>query len=345
VDLEKRFDRAKKLAELGQKELKLYPACALLMGDYFGNYYEEYIGCEKGSLFDIASLTKPIAGIAILFHTRTSLDEKIYDFLGEPKSDKDEKAKIKVKDILFHKAGFCAHIPLFEKVEEKYRRENIGKRNIERKNLEFHAREIIFDEAWNLPLCYKVGEKCVYSDIGFICLTRFFERKTQKNILELFSDVKLSLKANRIYFYNYAPENEKKYIVKTSHDLRVHDENSYYMNSLSLHAGLLSDAYELSKFCVYFIENIDFSEGEEIVKKGERFFLGFDSFILEDKILFGHLGFTGCGFWIEHKRKEFCIFLSNRVFPSYGRYPSQAPKEFLELRKKIWMIFGGNESD
>mgnify|MGYP000033854964 FL=1 len=326
MGLKRRFEEARKVAELGQK-LKLYPACALLMGDYSGNFYEEYIGCEKKSLFDIASLTKVIAGITILFQTGTSTDERIYEFLFEPKTDKYEKEKIRVGHILSHKAGFCAHIPLFEKIESE-------------KSKVHETRNLIFDEAWNSSLCYKVGEKCIYSDIGFICLTNFFEKKTKKNILQLFSDVKSKLKANRIYFYNYTPENERKYIIKTSYELRVHDENSYFMDSLSLHAGLLSDAYEISKFCIYFIENIDFSEGEKMVKEGERFFFGFDSFVLEDKILFGHLGFTGCGFWIEHRRKEFCIFLSNRVFPSYGRYPSQAPKEFLELRKKIWMIFG-----
>jgi CubicO group peptidase (beta-lactamase class C family) len=341
LNLQDRFHRALKIAREGLSEL--YPSCALAMGDET-SYLEEYF-TQNGepALFDIASLTKPLATLPILIENKINLESKIYNFMSKDEIRDSEKKKIKIIHIVEHKAGFQAHIPLFEEIERNFQNLKNDDKNF------FHLegstkvkiREKMIELAFESNLCGKVGEKTLYSDIGFICLTGFVEKYLSKGLLEIFEEVKKKLSLEKIYFYNYAPEKEK--IVKTYYYQRVHDENSFYMDSLSLHAGLVSDLKSISKLCTYFLNKINFEDGRKKIEGGERFFFGFDSFVVQNRILFGHLGFTGCGFWLIPERKEFCVFLSNRVFPSKGRYAEKPPEKFLKLRKRIWEIFSGSD--
>ncbi|GBD03843.1 hypothetical protein HRbin19_01142 [bacterium HR19] len=339
--LEERFRRAIKVAREGLSEL--YPSCALAMGDKL-KYLEEYLTQNREpALFDIASLTKPLATLPILIENKINIGSKIYDFLTRDEIQDSEKKKIKIVHILEHKAGFQAHIPLFEEIEKNFPILQADDKNFFylEESTKARIREKMIELASESNLCGNVEEKTLYSDIGFICLTGFIEKYLSKKLLQIFEEVKKKLSLENIYFYNYTPEKEK--IVKTYHYHRVHDENSFYMDSLSLHAGLVSDLKSISTLCTYFLNKINFEDGRKKIESGERFFLGFDSFIVQNKILFGHLGFTGCGFWIVPERKEFCIFLSNRVFPSKGRYAEKPPEKFLKLRKRIWEIFSDSD--
>ena len=353
TSLQRRSERIKRIIEEGCG--KLFPSSALVLGNT-KNTYEFYHNADENSLFDIASLTKPIAGGIIALHLGL-LEEKISSVLPKPKHDEDRKSEIKVSDILSHKAGFCSHIPLFEKhevVEEKNR---------------WRKREIAMHVAWDEKLCFSPGEKCEYSDVGFICLTFFIERKTKKRTKDIFREIREEIGLSSTLFFSEAEEEKKqgdiaRRVIPTSYEFRVHDENSYIMCGESLHAGLLSTARDIAKFSLWLIKNLGekfLKEGISYIMEGNRFFLGFDTFIKdmviedgseileflgsggkipEDILLFGHLGFTGCGFWINFSREEFLVFLSNRVYPSHtGKYPEPAPMEFLRLRRKVWEEF------
>lgn len=297
---------------------KFYPACAVGIGDFYG-LYEKYFECADNSFFDVASITKPIVGSNLVLKLDL-LNNEVAELLPEPKFDYDRKMKIKVADILKHSAGFVAHYPLFESVE----------------NMEpsYQTRSIIMNEAWNLQL--GEGNTIVYSDIGFIVLTYYIENKAKKRVDELF----YSYMNFRDMFY-LKDISDKSKVVPTSYTTRVHDENSYYMMGVSLHAGLFSNITGLAEAIRYIIQNFKemfLEKGMNEIHGGERFFLGFDSFVHNGKILFGHLGFTGCGFWIDFQSETYAIFLSNRVFPSTGRNPSQAPEGFMKIRKRIWQL-------
>ncbi len=317
--LKKIFHRISDIAKIGLQ--KLYPSCSICVGDK-ENFFVDYYNCGKESLFDIASLTKPIAGSSIIL----SLDilyQKIADVLPPPETDEDEKKKIEVIDILEHKGGFRAHLPLFEG-------ETPGK----------NTREKIMKKAWNAPLQNKPKEKTIYSDIGFICLTYFVENFTSKRVDELFNQIRSEIGMQNTFFFENIPENRKKDVIPTSDNFRVHDENSFFMNGVSLHAGLFSNVEDIAKFCIYIIQ-----ERKEDLKEvgGKEYLLGFDIFRTNSKVLLGHLGFTGCGFWIDIKKETYAIFLTNRVYPSVGRYPSKAPEEFLKLRESVWKTLASCE--
>lgn len=315
-DLENIFQKALDLSKEGLG--KFYPACAVGIGDFYSSY-EKYFECSDNSFFDVASITKPIVGSNLVLKLGL-LNDKVAEFLPEPKFDYDWKMNIKVADILKHTAGFVAHFPLFELVE----------------NMEpsYQTRRIIMNEAWNLRL--EEQNRVVYSDIGFIVLTYYIENKTKKRVDELF----YSYMNFRDMFY-LKDITDKSKIVPTSYTTRVHDENSYYMMGISLHAGLFSNVAGLAEAIRYIIRSFKeafLEQGIKEIQEGERFFLGFDSFVYNGKILFGHLGFTGCGFWIDFENETYAIFLSNRVFPSTGRSPSQAPEGFMKIRKRIWQL-------
>lgn len=316
-ELRQKFESIKKVAQSGLGVF--YNSCAVGIGDGT-DFFVDYMNCDEKSFFDIASLTKPIAGSLICIKLGI-LDDKIADFLPEPSSDQRKKKKITVSDILKHKAGFKSHYPLFKKFENMKPSE--------------YTRELLMQEAWNLPLENEEG-KIIYSDIGFICLTYYIEKKFGEKINRIFRE---NFGFPEIHFFADLPENSK--VIPTSYEKRVHDENSYYMMSLSLHAGLFCTPNGLSKAIKYIIDNFSdlfLKEGIKEIEKGERFFLGFDSFVCRGKILFGHLGFTGCGFWIDFQKKTYSIFLSNRVFPSTGKFPTPAPEGFMNIRKRVWQI-------
>lgn len=307
------FMEMQKIASEGLR--KYYPSCGICLGN-FENFYVDYMGCEFGSFFDVASITKPIVGSNLILKLGI-LEDRISSVLNKPRFDSTSKSDIKVLDILRHKACFPSHFPLFSIVE------HIGYPSVE-------TRKIIMEEAWNLPL----EKKSEYSDIGFIVLTYYLEKMSGVRVDILF---KQNFSFNGLFYLTES--DDKINIVPTYYTRRVHDENAYYMLSVSLHAGLFCNLEGLAEAMRYIIQSyreLFLKEGINEIKKGERFYLGFDSFIWNQKILFGHLGFTGCGFWIDFSRELYCAFLSNRVFPSVGRIPVPAPEGFMNIRKSIW---------
>lgn len=297
---------------------KYYTACAICLGDS-EKEWKDYLGCGHGAFFDVASLTKPLVGSNLILKLEL-LDDRIADFLPDPEFDSDRKAKIRVSDVLNHKGGFVAHYPLFQKVGDM--------------EPSPQTRQIIMDEAWRIPL--QNEHEVLYSDIGFISLTYYLEKRSGKTVDELLYE---NFGFTGLFFLKDVPENSE--VVPTSYTRRVHDENAHYMLSVSLHAGLFCNLEGISsaiRYIMYNYADLFLEEGVDKVKNGERFSLGFDSFVHNEKVVFGHLGFTGCGFWIDFHRRTYAVFLSNRVFPSVGRYPVQAPEGFINIRRRIWHI-------
>lgn len=314
--LKAKFLKALKIAAEGLGVY--YPSCAVCFGDD-DQLFSEYLGCENGSFFDVASLTKPLAGSNLVM-VLDVLDERIADFLPEPTSDSERKREIKVSDILRHRAGFLAHYPLFEKFAST--------------EPSAYTRQSIMSDAWNLPLTEE--RTTLYSDIGFISLTYYLEKRTNMTVDELFRS-KFSF--DGVSFLKDLSLSSR--IVPTYYTRRVHDENAHYMLAVSLHAGLFCTPEGVASVIRFILENhreLFLKEGPKEVKAGNRFFLGFDSFVHQERLFFGHLGFTGCGFWIDFEHRTYAVFLSNRVFPSIGRSPSQAPEGFQSIRRRIWQI-------
>ncbi len=284
------------------------------------------------TVFDLASLTKPIAtALAVMFlvaEKKVDLDASVWPHLDRPHGD--EKANITWQQLLCHNSGLPDYRPYYEKLlglPEKSRKSALCR--------------MIIDE----PLVFPPGTKTVYSDIGFLLLQFCIEAVTGKALSAFVQDTLYpSLSVSGLFFpsYNDRGVDRLDYAASEVCGFRgllqgvVHDENAFAIGGSAGHAGLFGTVQ-----AVYLLlrKLLGIYRGEienrwlhpDVVT---RFFtvpdnaqraLGFDVCAPEGASCgryfnkshtIGHLGFTGTSFWMDLERNIIVILLTNRVHPS-----------------------------
>ncbi len=304
------------------------------------------------TIFDVASLTKPIAtatSVMILVERgQLRLNDTIGKFIPEI-ADENAK-KVTIQQLLTHVSGYAPDFDLREK---------------------WTGRDGMLDALKKEKLRTPAGNKFVYSDIGFIVLgeiVRQFSRGIDDlEDLEGFSDTRIfrHLKMSDSRFSNIANLSEKdKPIIartaptenikgqnsylgskfegddKTSDQIlrgKVHDPTAFRMGGVAGHAGLFSTADDLARYCQMLL-NGGILDGKRVLsantiarmtapivvsEDGATRGLGWDintSFSSNRGELFplgsfGHTGFTGTSVWIDRVSQTFVVFMSNRVHP------------------------------
>lgn len=283
---------------------------------------------SPGTLFDLASLTKPLATTAALIHlvqtNRLCLDQTLGDLL--PGVAGHDRACITVEDLLRHRSGLPAHRPYHAQIiksPEKERRDRL--------------RRLILNE----PLVYPPGQEELYSDLGFILLAWIVERTAGQRLdLYVRSNIYQPLGIEGLGF------------MRTGHPLtcgvaatehchwrgrvlkgEVHDDNAWAAGGIEGHAGLFGTALDILTLLGEFMEGVrgkktGVLEGEWIqrfaVKKdGFERVAGFDTPSSRNSSAgrffspasLGHLGFTGTSFWMDPLEQAMVILLTNRVHP------------------------------
>ena len=151
---------------------------------------------QKDSIFDLASLTKPLATTLavskLMEKGKLSLDQKISSILTEFQNSR--KSHITIDMLLRHRSGFPAHrnyyLDLLHSGEEP------------RQCL---RRFLIKEKLEN-----KIGEKEVYSDLGFMVLAWIIERVSNQRLDQFVShEIFIPLGIERLFFMELSPENEK----------------------------------------------------------------------------------------------------------------------------------------
>lgn len=292
---------------------------------------------KKSSLFDLASLTKPLA-------TALALAKLVEDGTirtGQPLSSlisafsPTEKAHVTVEQLLRHTSGLPAHRPYYERLVFHPRQER------EKVLREFLAAE---------PLVNPPGKICLYSDIGYMILAwiveevsgirldRFVENEIYKplGILDLFFADQF---AHRIGGRVFQETHER--MVSTENCPwrekvlcgEVHDDNAWAIGGVAGHAGLFGSADAVLKLAEEILgalqeRRTDILNGRVIrkfteKKNGFSHVAGFDTpspgrssagrHFSSRSI--GHLGFTGTSFWIDPVSSVIVILLTNRVHP------------------------------
>jgi len=287
---------------------------------------------EEDDIFDLASLTKPLA-LAFVFMKKLSAfpDLDIFKTLGNYIETGSALDDIPIYRFLNHSAGLKAWYP-FYKEEELYENKYLSLKKVIKK-------------IKNMPFEYNPGEKSVYSDLGFFLLTYFLETYYKKSFEKLFLEVKKEVRFSKRSFIDFLPLLKgvpQERIVPTSVSeegkiLRgvVEDENTRAMGGVSGVAGLFANIYALfdileSFLLSYYGKNEIVSQ--EVIKlfwkyKEEKsdFALGFMLQSKEgysatgkafSKNTVGHTGFTGTSFFIDPERELIAILLTNRVHPN-----------------------------
>lgn len=317
-----------------------FPCASVLAGspneilfEYFtGNkaLYPKTTPLEHDTLFDMASLTKVLATapLAMVFTDtgRISLADKVSDYL--PQFSKETSKDIRIGQLLTHTAGLAAYIPLYSRCKS-------------------------YEEAINMiaeeGVRYTPGAQVLYSDLGFITIGRILEiagNDTLDNLCQKYLYRPMGMNQTT---FNPSSENTASTEKKLSSDSYingfVHDENAGFLGGVSGHAGLFSNAEDVSKYAVMLL-NYGKIDNHRILSKASvsAMIRNYTHRLNEDRGIgwslkadrvpgtdsysnaggelapmgsYGHTGFTGTSIWLDNNLGVYIICLTNRVH--YGR--------------------------
>jgi len=288
---------------------------------------------KKNSIFDLASLTKPLATTLALSrlidNNQIFLDQKIGSILKEFKTP--DKTAITIDMLLRHTSGFPAHREFYKKI------------NNTNGNPRQYLRHLLVQEV----LENKIDECQVYSDLGFMVLSWIIEKiACQRLDLFVSREIYSPLEIDDLFFIEIDSKNEKlnKYrqrIVATQKcpwrkkllKGEVDDDNAWAVGGIEGHAGLFGDAGSIYKLCCEILNALvkkptkvlppDVINALVQKKSREDMVAGFDTpskknsssgrFFSSSSV--GHLGFTGTSFWIDPETSLIIVLLTNKVHP------------------------------
>ena len=314
-------------------------AFAILSGDIelfrFGGsacLVPEVIPVGEDTLFDLASLTKPLCTAMLALKASESglldLDESISGCRGEPFS---------ALDLLRHEAGFPPWAPLYGLVKTPS-----------------EAPDWLSGDCPRDP----PRQRAVYSCLGYILLGAILEEKLRAPMCELFKRVVAEPLGISSKSATFSPPPELKRVVAATEMDRAHeiematsrgssppplpegglwgvanDGNARFLGGAAGNAGLFATCKAVSKLARAFLPESGFlgkrarelafssglaAEGEIRTagwKRSES--PGWASGAALPAGCVGHEGFTGTGVWLDQRRGRVYVLLTNRIHPSH----------------------------
>ena len=303
------------------------------------------------TLFDLASLTKPVATAPAIMQLveqgRLGLDDPVAKVL--PEFAAHGKQAITLRQLLTHFSGLPVDLDL--------------------KN-EWRGRDAAYRMAMDAAPTQPPGTQFRYSDVNYIVLGFVVEKVTGLTLDEYAQrHIFLPLGMSETRFL--PPAAWLARTAPTAYDehhqmLRgqVHDPTARRMGGVAGHAGVFSTADDLAKFAeemlgahrVLSVATLRLmTTPQQPINTGVLRGLGWD---IESPFSsargeaypigsFGHTGFTGTSIWIDPSTDSYVILLTNRVHPNGGRSinalrsqiataaargPQLSPEEQLHLR-------------
>ncbi len=320
--------------------------------------YDSNVVVYPETIYDLASVTKimatTVAVMKLYEEGKLDLQKTIGDYLKWVKGT--SKADIKLWDIILHQAGLKAWIPFYKETVDtllgniplysyySYRQDSLHRVRVAEN---IYLRNDWVDTMYSRILQSEVGPpgNYIYSDNDFIFLGKIVEAISgttlDKYVKKEFYD-KLDMMSTG---FNPRDHFQLNYIAPTEEELGfrqqllqgdVHDPGAAMFGGVAGHAGLFSNAYDLSVLAEVLLnggglngyrffkqETIDyFTAYHNDSRRG----LGFDkperdnatrkdpypAFSASPKT-FGHTGFTGTCIWMDPAKHLTFIMLSNRV--------------------------------
>lgn len=305
--------------------------CVVLIGRRCGIVFEKAYGDRQvlperdpmtvDTVFDLASLTKPIATgtslMTLVEEGKLQLDDPVAKYI--PEFAVNGKEAITVRQLLTHQAGLIPDTDI-----EEYRNGS-----------EEAIRKALATTPTDPP-----GTKFVYSDVGPIIVAELIRRLTGDDI-HAYSRKRIYQPLGMLETgYNPGPDLLTRAIVTEQREGRwmkgeVHDPRAYLMNGIAGHAGLFSTAEDLAVYAAMMLGNGEYCgvrilapETVKLMTTPEETSQGLRSISWDSKSsyssnrgdlctpqAFGHGGFTGTVIWIDPGLDLFYIFLSSRLHP------------------------------
>ncbi len=318
-------------------ERGMMPGCVVCVGrrgkivllKAYGNrqLLPEPVPMTVDSVFDLASLTKPVATATSIMQLvergKLSLDDRVTTVF--PEFGANGKDKITVRDLLLHRSGLIPDNSLADYTD---------------------GPEVAWKNICELKLMGPVGDEFRYSDVNFIVLGKIVEQLSGRQLGQFVREETFMPLGMRETGYlpgealklRAAPTEQRDggWIRGTVHDPRAHA-----LGGVAGHAGLFSTAGDLALFAQAMLDEgelrIDGREPVRVlsassvraIRAGERIGtslrgLGWDKQSgyssnrgdLLSRSAYGHGGYTGTVLWIDPELELFVVFLGNRLHPN-----------------------------
>jgi CubicO group peptidase (beta-lactamase class C family) len=321
------FERARQLL-LEANAARRFPAAVLEVGDADGVVWREAVGrltydedapaAREDTVFDLASLTKPIATTSIAMHLvearrlslAAPLSRSLRHWTGR------ERAGATVRDLLEHCAGLTAWLPFYRDFEGRAELEPVMSR---------------------LALEYTPWTQSIYSDIGFMLLGFVLEdaggAPLDRQFAALLPESDLRFRPPAAWRVRTAPTEPDPWRGRLLVG-EVHDENAWALGGVAGHAGLFGTAPAVGAFARLVLKTLTRPTALGRPETLRRFLtrstvpassraLGWDTMLPTSSCgtrmspaAFGHTGFTGTSLWIDPAREIYVVLLTNRVHPT-----------------------------
>ena len=303
----------------------------------------ERVPMTRETLFDLASLTKPLAtttSILWLVHDgAVDLDSPVAKYL--PEFGDREKERVTVRHLLTHSSGLKPWRAFHELLLEKERK--TGERWLATQA----ARELVLERVLRSGLVHEPGAAAVYGDLDFIALGALVEAVTQRRLDDVVRErITVPLGLSDTFFVPLGegagmPDALRQRTAATENCPwrerilwgEVHDPNAWAMGGVAGHAGLFATADDLMRFAGIVLD-VWHGRSDALPRELLRAFatrqrmpeksdwaLGWDTptagasssgkHFSANSI--GHLGFTGTSIWIDLERECTVVMLTNRV--------------------------------
>jgi serine-type D-Ala-D-Ala carboxypeptidase len=300
----------------------LFPAATVNVGSSAGPLWHDAVGVPHDTLFDLASLTKPIATASIVMRLltdhRLALDDAISS--GFKEWTGDDRADVTVRDLLEHSSGLSAR--LLDAAPS-------GRREFEH-------------EICGMPLEYAPRTRAIYSDLGFILLGFLAEDRGSASLDAQFASLVAGITTDLLFV---PPHELRARIAPTTalpQDVRrgetlvgvVHDNYAAALAGVAGHAGLFGTADAVASFARVVLRA---ARGDDRVSPlftppmmrlfttrsrvpGSSRALAWDTMLPTSSCgtrmsasAFGHVGYTGTSLWIDPERDRYFVLLTNRA--------------------------------
>ncbi len=350
-----------------------FPGCQVLIARngkvvYYKTFgflnYDSLEPVTKNTLYDLASMTKVSATLISVMRLyeqkKFSLNATLGTYL--PWVANSDKASLRMDDILLHQAGLLPDVffsreaidtvtgaPLphfFTEIPDAMHSVRVADNLYLRNNWLDTMNLRIVQSPLVLPAKY------VYSDLNFILLGKIVEGLSGETLdnyvaknfykpLSMYTTTFIPRKKG-FSIADIAPTEKEKLFRLQLLRGDVHDPSAAMYGGVAGHAGLFSNAYDLSKLYMMLLNGGEWEGKKYLQKQTIDLFTAYHSSISRrgygwDKPekdnatnsdpypskfaspeTFGHTGFTGTCVWADPKEKLLFIFLANRVCPDGG---------------------------
>ncbi|MFD7677256.1 serine hydrolase domain-containing protein [Streptomyces sp. NPDC060187] len=275
---------------------------------------------DGDDLWDLASLTKPVVGIAVMALVERGalgLDDTIGTHLQEYRHS--DKADLTVRQLLTHTSGIPGQVPLYR---------------------DHPTRAQLLEALRHLPLIAEPDTRVQYSSQGFIILGLIAEAAAGQPLQDLVTQLVCTPLGMRRTLFHPAPEHREQAVATENCSWRrsmivgqVHDENAAVLREPSGHAGLFSTLGDMELLAIALAD-----EGRGLLTPATTALMTVphtDALNLrralawqgQDEIgspvgtafghrSYGHTGFTGTSLWIDPATQRYAVLLTNRVHPT-----------------------------